>query len=60
MTAPRTAKRPGSSQIEIKARIWRALDRDAIGDRGNPLKQEALRDALRELRKAIDDSKAQS
>lgn len=48
-------KRP--SRVEIQARIWRAIDKDAIAHRGDPLRQEAERMARRELRKVIDEAK---
>lgn len=49
---------PPGSKIELQARIWRAVDKDAIANRGDPLKQEAERMARRQLRRVIDDAKA--
>lgn len=57
MTTPRPKKQE-SSKIEVAARIWRLVDKDAIVNRGDPLKQEAERHARRELRRVIDNAKA--
>jgi hypothetical protein len=46
-----------TSKVEVQARIWRAIDKDAIAHRGDPIRQEAERMARRELRKVIDDAR---
>lgn len=56
MTTQRT--KPDSSKIELQARIWRAIDKEAIAHRGDPLKQEAERQARRQLRQVIDNAKS--
>jgi hypothetical protein len=58
MTAPRHTKPSDCSKIELQARIWRAVDKEAIAHRGDPLKQEAERQARRQLRSVIDNAKA--
>lgn len=58
MTTPLPKKKQESSKIEVAARIWRLVDKDAIVNRGDPLKQEAERHARRELRRVIDNTKA--
>lgn len=58
MTNPRPKKQSDCSRIELQARIWRAVDKDAIAHRGDPIKQEAERQARRQLRSVIDDAKA--
>lgn len=58
MTSPPPKKKQESSKIEVAARIWRVVDKDAIVNRGDPLKQEAERHARRELRRVIDDSRS--
>ena len=60
MTNPLPKKKQESSKIEVAARIWRAIDQDAIVNRGNPLKQEAERHARRELRRVIDNANAKA
>lgn len=59
MTTTHNTEKQRSSPIEIKARIWRTVEKDAISNRGDAFKQEALKVALQELRRAVDDSKAQ-
>ena len=55
-TQPRPHK--PASKIEVQARIWRAVDRDAIAHRGDPMKAQAEREARKALRKVIDEAKA--
>jgi len=57
MTQTAQPKR-NASPVELQARIWRAIDKDAIAHRGDPVKQQAERMARRELRRVIDDAKA--
>lgn len=57
MTTTRQTKPSDYSKIELQARIWRAVDREAIAHRGDPLKQEAERQARRQLRSIIDSAK---
>ena len=57
MTGPQPPKQHLGSRIELQARIWRAVDKDAIAHRGDPLKQEAERQARRQLRSVIDNAK---
>ena len=52
-----TAAQQQSSKIELAARIWRAVDKDAIAHRGDSLRQEAERQARRQLRSVIDSAK---
>jgi hypothetical protein len=51
-----TPRKP-ASKIEIQARIWRAVDKDAIAHRGDVDKAQAERVARKELRRVIDDAK---
>jgi hypothetical protein len=60
MNTPLPSKKQECSKIEMAALIWRAIDQDAIVNRGNPLKQEAERHARRELRRVIDNANAKA
>jgi hypothetical protein len=53
-----TAAQQQSSPIEVAARIWRTVDKDAIAHRGDAFRQEAERQARRQLRSIIDSTKA--
>jgi hypothetical protein len=47
-----------TNKVEVQARIWRAIDKEAIAHRGDPVRQQAERMARKELRRVIDDAHA--
>lgn len=57
MSTTTQPKKP-ASKIEVQAHIWRAIDKDAIANRGDAIKAQAERVARKELRRVIDDAKA--
>lgn len=52
----RTQYATPAEKIEYHARRWRALERELIADNENPHKRAAARQALKNLRKIIDET----
>lgn len=56
MTQPAQQKVPTENPISIRARIWRAVDKLAVGYPAHSPEREAEYAARQELRKIIDDA----
>jgi hypothetical protein len=49
-------KNPENDKIGTAARIWRAIDKEAIANKSDPAKRAAEYRARQELRKVVDQA----